>query len=186
MPEQHPFVGGHKVASVIMKLRGSRALVIEGQDLRGDKSRIQPVRDEIATHRRQHEPDRIQRFATLQCDFAQRACAQQCHSKPDQFAQDLVHNPKPSRPRNLSSTNGETINFYCVHLNCVSTVSSTRFNSSSRFPSVDGRILQPVCTAITSYSGNTVKPCPPNPRASHASRSGEFPCGASHHWKPYL
>ena len=70
MPEENPLVGRNKVAPVVVNLGRRGAGIIQGQQARRDKRRVQTIRDHVATDCRNDEPSRIQRFATVQCDRA--------------------------------------------------------------------------------------------------------------------
>src|SRR6185503_19090442 len=80
--EHDPLVGGHVVAAVVEPLGGCRARVVERQHLGRDEGGIEAVGRQVAAHRRDHEPDPVDRLAALQRDGGQRAGAHQADQGP--------------------------------------------------------------------------------------------------------
>src|SRR5882724_1324439 len=94
--EEDPLVRGHKIAAVVVALTGPGTRVIEYENFCGDKGGIEAESDEIAADRGDDKPDGIQRFATMQCDGAECARAQNGNANPDRNAEGALHFAGPA------------------------------------------------------------------------------------------
>src|SRR6266850_3203862 len=94
--EEHPLVGGHEVATVVVPFAGRSSRVIERENLCGNKGGIEAKRDEIAADRGDDKPDSVQRFAAMQCDGAECARAQNDDANPDCNVEGSLHFAGPA------------------------------------------------------------------------------------------
>jgi hypothetical protein len=91
MAEEHPFVGGHEVAAVVVPFRRGCARVVQCQNLGGNKSRIQAECYEITTKRRDHKPHRVERLASVNRDCAESARAKKGDNQPSKDRKNSFH-----------------------------------------------------------------------------------------------
>ena len=92
--EQYPFVCGDEVAAIVVTLGGSRAGVIEREQLRGNECGVESIGDEIDADSGEHEPDCAERFAALERDFGDSRRAEQRHQNPHEHFERFIHVPR--------------------------------------------------------------------------------------------
>ena len=68
MAEQNPFVGRHIIQTIVTPLGGCQAVVVQFKHLFGQKLTVKTVGNRIATDRCEHQPQRVDVFAALQCE----------------------------------------------------------------------------------------------------------------------
>ena len=66
--EDHPFVGGNKIASIVQPLGGRGTLGIQDQHLGGDEATVEAVAQGITAQGRDHQPHCIDLLAAVQGD----------------------------------------------------------------------------------------------------------------------
>jgi len=89
--EDDPFVGGLVVMAVAQAFRGRGALVVEGHDARGDEAGVETVSREVSAGCRRHQPEAVDRLATLDCDDAQTHSRGDGDGDPDKRFEDSIH-----------------------------------------------------------------------------------------------
>ena len=85
VPEDHPFVGGDKIAAIFQTLGGRGALRIQDQNFRRNELAVETVSDGVGTNRRDHQPHCIDLLASMKCDRGQGQRSQNCDREPNQY-----------------------------------------------------------------------------------------------------
>ncbi len=94
--EEHPLVGGHVVAPVLLDLGGGGPRIVQGHDLRGDERGIEPVGQAVGADRRDHEPGPGDRLAARERDTGEGAGPEERDQDPAEHAERRFHSV--SRP----------------------------------------------------------------------------------------
>src|SRR5438067_9698790 len=106
--ENHPFVGGNKVAAVFQTLGRSGALRIKSKNLGGDELAVKAIANRIAANCSCDQPKRIDLLTAMQSDGGQRKRTEDRNSNPKNTAElhereSIVAGFKPASKLNVSS-----------------------------------------------------------------------------------
>ena len=91
MAEDDPLVGDQKVAAVFQAFGGSGAQGIESENLRRDELAVEAVSEGVAAGRGHDQPQRVDRFAAVHCDHADRGRSEQATAPQARIDKGLVH-----------------------------------------------------------------------------------------------
>lgn len=80
--EEDVLVGRDVVQAIVVEYRGSGAVGVQLHHLAGDEQAVVTVGDQVDGHRRHHDPQGVDRFATTQGDDAQGRGAHDRHHQP--------------------------------------------------------------------------------------------------------
>ncbi len=89
VPEDHPFVGGNKVAAIFQPLGRCGALSIQDQHFGRDELAVETVTERVGADGRDHQPHGIDLLAPMERDCGQSQGSQHCDRQPGQYAEEF-------------------------------------------------------------------------------------------------
>ncbi len=89
--KEDPFVGRHEVAAIVVAFRRRGARVVKRQDFGSHESGIETECDEITAKRGNDKPHGVERFAAVDSNRPEGACAKKGDHQPSNNGENTLH-----------------------------------------------------------------------------------------------